>query len=71
MKTLPDGLAESKERRRGAAVLCLKIAASIWLKAQNMIAAVVGGEPDISGGVLNGLKHKLSRKLTRLAKLRR
>ncbi len=36
-----------------------------------MIAAVVGGEPDISGGVLNGLKHKLSRKLTRLAKLRR
>ena len=36
-----------------------------------MIAAVVGGEPDISGGVLNGLKHELSRKLTRLAKLRR
>ena len=34
MKTLPDGLAESKERRRGAAALCLKIAASIWLKAQ-------------------------------------
>src|SRR5712691_8631180 len=39
MKSRPDGLAESKERRRGAAALCLKIAASIWLKAQYRLSA--------------------------------